>query len=320
MVEGSPELEIQIGPETRVGEFDIGSHWDLGGTDQMRFSYRVVEEDRDDDGISILEGAISLDDGSIRDSLGAEVDLTIGRAAIRNDRDHRVRGDLRGRGEGEPRQCGVERREAARFSPNIVAEWDGSPFRVDIVRNFPAWVTDDDLLELLEPIATLADDIEEQLGYRIVEMGDLIPVPAGATPGFDQDFRRFRDRGGLPRQRGQLLAFYLHDEGRFWDHRGGAPMWAFMYHGATVYTPRTMGAWWTDEDDCCNGRFEANGRHGHTLVHEVFHLLGFKHPDDPFDEGVLMARGSMIRPWLSGSRVHYASAEDIEVLRCVFPR
>ena len=60
-------------------------------------------------------------------------------------------------------------------------EWDGTPFRVDIVRNFPDFVTEADLQQLLDPIGRLADQIELQLGYPVLEMGDLIEVPAGSA-------------------------------------------------------------------------------------------------------------------------------------------
>ena len=42
-----------------------------------------------------------------------------------------------------------------------------------MVRNFPEFVTDTDLQQLLDPIGRLADQIEARLGYRIVEMGEL---------------------------------------------------------------------------------------------------------------------------------------------------
>ena len=158
--------------------------------------------------------------------------------------------------------------------------------------NFPAFVTEDDLEELLAPIEALDKAIHQQTGYRIVERGEVIPVPRGSRSGFDVSYDRFVESGGLPREEHQLLAFYMDDESDFWDHRGGAPMVAHVQWGATSYNQRTMGDWWEDADDCCIGRWKANGRHGDVLVHEVAHLLGFIHRDAPFGEdGVRMAMG-----------------------------
>ena len=51
-----------------------------------------------------------------------------------------------------------EQCDAQRYS-KIVREWNGTPYRVDMTRNFPKFVTDDDLREQLAPIGTLARQI-----------------------------------------------------------------------------------------------------------------------------------------------------------------
>ena len=213
---------------------------------------------------------------------------------------------------------------------SVVAEWDGTPLRVDIVDNFPDHVTDADLLKQLEHIGIAAEKIEAKLGYPVLEMGGIVPVPRGTPPGWDQDYDRFSastrgsfDRAAsaplLRREKHQLLAFYLNDDAWFWDHVGGPPHVAFVYAGVTAYNKRTSGDWWYNQDDCCIGRWASNGRDGGAIVHEVFHLLGFKHPDEPIRAGVLMAWGSTIAPWLTASPVHYVADKDIEVLGCLFP-
>lgn len=314
-----PKLRVEIGEEERYAVFD--QVYNSDGSGWVYFNYRVRYDDHDSDGISIPGDAIELNEGRIVSYAGqVDVDVDLGPFARENWRNHRVRATTPF---PDSRHCSIEQREVRRHPAGwIVDEWDGTPFRVDIVRNFPSFVSDEDLEELLDPIGTMADDIEDHLGYRIVEKGDLIPVPAGAPDGWNTDYYRYSDNPSmLPRKRGQLLAFYMDDDTSFWDHRGGAPMIAFPEAGTTSYNRRTMGKWWNDQDTCCVHRYNGNGRHGHTLVHEVAHLLGFEHPNVPFGTpGVRMAWGSTSYPWLSGSRVHYFAPKDIEVLKCLFPR
>lgn len=314
-----PKLRVEIGEEDRYAIFD--QVYNADGDGWVYFTYRVRYDDHDSDGISIPQDAIELNEGRIVSYVGqVDVDANLGPFARENWRNHRVRATTPF---PDTRDCSIERREVTRHAAGwIVDEWDGTPFRVDIVRNFPSFVSDDDLEELLDPIGTMADDIEDHLGYRILEKGDLIPVPAGAPVGWNTDYHRYADNPSiLPREKGQLLAFYMDDDSSFWDHRGGAPMIAFPSAGTTSYNRRTMGKWWNDQDTCCIHKYNGNGRRGHTLVHEVAHLLGFEHPNVPFGTpGVRMAWGSTSYPWLSGSRVHYFAPKDIEVLKCIFPR
>ena len=222
----------------------------------------------------------------------------------------------------EPPGCTDEREHAATHSPALVPQWDGTPFRMDMVRNFPDFVTDADLLELLAPMGRLANQIEKQLGYPIIELGGLIPVPAGAPPDWNKDWVRYRLEGPLPIEPDQIVAFYLDDYHPFeWDGSGlGAPMNAHSSTSASVsYNKRFAGALWTGDDPCCErGK---NSREGETIVHEVFHVLGFVHSNDydflARDDGVAM---SELLTGLTRSPVYAADWADIDLLRCIFPQ
>ena len=143
------------------------------------------------------------------------------------------------------RSCGNERNLAMNFS-KTVREWDGTPFRVDMVRSFPDFVSDDDLWELLRPIARLADQIEQQLGYRIVEMGSVIDVPEGAASNWNTDYeyywRNDSNNALLPRETGQILVFCMDDDNpRDWDGRGGSPHAAHGCCGTISYNKTDHG-------------------------------------------------------------------------------
>ena len=308
-VSGSPLLKLGIGDDVR------DAAWDEDGTDgaSLVFRYAVTLEDRDEDGLSIGADALDPSDGTIQNGNGVDADLNIGDHAIADDGNHLVLGT-------PPEQACTDQRELAlTHTPIVVSAWDGRPFRVDIVRNFPDFVTDADLEQLLAPIGRLADQIEAQLGYRIVEMGDLIEVPAGTPEGWDQDYERYWRNRLLVSDPGQLLAFYLNDDNEAWGGEGSM-MSAHNCCGTTSYNKRALGLAWTGDDPCCQGDANQYTREGETIVHEVFHLLGFKHYFDQHElVGVQMSPGALDRPWETGSLIFYATWTDIENLRCIFP-
>ena len=254
------------------------------------FRYVVTLEDRDDDGISVGPDALDASGGTIESANGVEADLGIGDHVITDDGNHLVLGSP------PEAACADQRELALTHTRIVVGAWDGAPFRVDIIRNFPDFVTDADLEQLLAPIGRLADQIEAQLGYRILEMGDLIDVPAGAPEGWDQDYERYWRNRPLVAEPGELLAFYLNDDNEAWSGEGSM-MSAHVCCGTTSYNKRALGLAWTGDDPCCQGDANQYTREGETLVHEVFHLLGFKHYFDQHELiGVQMSPGGSTDP------------------------
>ena len=88
-VTGSPRLALTVGSATRGAGFVRSSDRTLW------FRYRVQDQDRDDNGIGIAAGALSLNGGTIRDRLRNAAQLGLGRNAIANAAGHLVDADLR---------------------------------------------------------------------------------------------------------------------------------------------------------------------------------------------------------------------------------
>ena len=84
---GKPQVALTIGTQTRHATL---SSW---SRQSLQFSYRVQEEDRDEDGISIAANALLLNGGTIRAAVGTtQVDLTHG--AVAAERRSKVNGEL----------------------------------------------------------------------------------------------------------------------------------------------------------------------------------------------------------------------------------
>ena len=302
-VSGSPRLKLGIGEDVRDAAWDE----EASGGSFVVFRYVVTLEDRDEDGISIGADALDAEDGSIQNTDGVEVNLDIGDHVIADDGNHLVLGAP------PERACADERELALTHNRAVVSEWDGAPLTVHMVRNFPEAVAEAYLQGELDAIGRLADQIQAQLGYRILERGDLIDVPAGAPNGWDQDFDSYWLNDLLPRRQRQILGFYLNDDNDAWDGTG-SPMSAHPCCGTTSYNRRFFRPpHWTEWTG-------ANSPDGEAIVHEVFHLLGFKHYFDQHELiGVQMSPGGLDRPWITGSEIYYATWTDIENLRCIFP-
>ena len=200
----------------------------------------------------------------------------------------------------EPTTCTDERARAEEHS-DFVREWDGTPFRVDVIANFPDRVPSASVVEhLLAPVALVDEKIEHQLGYRIIEMGDLIPVPEGMRSGWNEDAVAFRVNCPLRRERGQIHGFYMDDLNQ--NPLAGAQ--AHARCGAFSYL-----------------RPGADRLSGGTTIHEIWHLFGFVHSDD----GDFLAQGRgvamSVRLTRSGgvTALQALTWPDIDLLRCIFP-
>ena len=86
-VTGTPQLALTIGEETRQADYASGT-----GTATLSFSYEVVAEDVDEDGVSVAADALTLNGGEIDDarSATAAAGLDLGTNAIRDAAGHRV--------------------------------------------------------------------------------------------------------------------------------------------------------------------------------------------------------------------------------------
>ena len=200
-------------------------------------------------------------------------------------------------------ECANER-EVAMGKSDFVLEWDGTPLRVDIVRNFPDFITEADLVQLLVPVGEMADKIELQLGYRIMQMGDVIPVPEVMPPGWNEDPVAYRRNCWLPRDKGQMIGFYM--DGVLQSNPAAG---AQAHPDCGVFTYLKVGVHRPGWNAVTNDP-----------LHEIFHVFGFGHPED-YDylerrQRVLMSPSAHRGTAIGAQQVTEA---DIDILRCIFP-
>jgi len=315
-VEGSPRLGIEIGDHVGFATI-IPDRWDgysllLDEALPHRwFEYEVRPHEEDLDGISITADAFDFSEGALLTADGVAVEIEFYAVApywgAPDPVDpgeplatHRVQ-------QPERRDCTDERQRALNHS-RFVEEWDGTPFRVDIINSFPDHVTDAEVATLLEPVALLDEKIKGQLGYRILEAGDVLPVPAGMRPGWNLVTPEFIHTCQLPRDRGQILGYYTDASN---DPPGpGADGQANPGCGTFTYLKRFSTIW------PCPGCEEDA-----LTLHEMFHVLGYVHSDNDEER---LAAGSGVRMSWPLTRTTWPGAAtvlwtDIDLLRCIFP-
>ena len=206
----------------------------------------------------------------------------------------------------EPRACTDERKRALTYLAAILPrEWDGTPLRFDLFDHFPEIAGADYPERQLDEVRLLADRIEEQVGYRIIEAGDVIPVPEDMPDGWNKPRANLR----CEQWRKPMWAVGLHLTEIPEGHDGGGALSAVPWCAVVSY--------WV-------GDGPGPGAYSRTaIVHELFHLLGFGHsletnPDEAYLGGVPMSP-QFTSPNRFGLSIFVPTFEDIDALRCIFP-
>ncbi|MXW70352.1 MAG: hypothetical protein F4Z74_02735 [Acidobacteria bacterium] len=200
--------------------------------------------------------------------------------------------------------CSGERQRAVRYGAVLPHEWTTTPFRFDVIESDEADATTY-LRDSLKVVSVLADRIEDRLGYRIVEAGDIIAPSEHAPADWLSTWQDAIDHCGSEREPGQLLGLMI--DTRPSSHRGGGSSSALVGCASVTYYRHR-------ETETFLPEFRE------AVVHEIFHLFGFKHYDVPDSarSGVFMS------PDLTG--MIFAEGEDwrttvsdLDALGCVFP-
>ena len=212
---------------------------------------------------------------------------------------------------GEPRVCTDERARVLAYVDwhrgedyqSLPYNWDGTPFVVNFFDNFPDGA--EYLAGQLDLVDELADLIEEQVGYPIIQAGAVIPTPdlpegwnAWGFPGCEQW-----------RESGTVVGAHLNalPEGRVGGTTFAAEIACSMLHYwiADGVPPPGYPDW----------------RVFHTgVLHELFHLFGYKHSVSrvPDGKGIVMS-SALWGDLVTKRRYHAVTFEDIDALRCIFP-
>ncbi len=200
-----------------------------------------------------------------------------------------------------PAACGDELARALDYQGAVLPrEWSGVPFRYDVIESEDPEVTAY-LRDQLDVVDVLAGRIEDRLGYRIIEAGDVI----GPLPGLPPDSHR-DSRCSSARLPGQIIGFLIPDRPDF--HRGGGASEASPWCATVTYFRHEQ------FDDLRPALAEA-------VVHELFHDFGFKHDDndrEPENVGIFMSRDLTGRIFETGEDWR-VTAGDLDALGCVFP-
>ncbi len=315
-VRGVPRVAIGIGGTTRYATFSPWVAHRISDPEHKqksqvrrgfelapRFDYLVDAADRDRSGISIASDAFDFTEGILVDAAGDEVDVEIYGVAPSEFGEVTEPGtDLVSHpviGRPQPRGCTNEREQALAFGsgrswgpPILISEWDGTPFRFYFSLVGLPESARPDAERVLDVVEQMSEQITEQIGYPILEVGGWERDSEIAWPDF-------RDRQPCSwRTRGQIIGMATDDP----DVPGAAanPKCAVWAKGGSF--------------DFANG----------TVAHEIFHLFGFTHHPQDWRGPGQVGHGVFMSRRLNGAYVDRddvpLSFEDMDALRCIFPR
>ena len=333
-VRGSPRLGIEMGETVRYAAFSpwVEDDWPPERPSfRQRFEYAVRAEDRDENGISVAADAFDFADGAFLDEDGVEVDVEIYSVTpTRTDQmvepgrdldDHRVAGTR------PPRECTYERDSALMYiggRGGVVAEWDGTPIPVDYLPDFPDRQF---VLDELDKIEALADALERQTGYRIVERGTILdgftfpdgwreePIDYREEPAVWSAAREPLNQ--IPTNLGRVLAVHYPLTVDGGCHEWASPLQGIIGFSTCLFAdPPPLRRW----------------PEGTAVLHELFHVFGFDHSDVPgrrvssVSEEMLSAGIPINRMSAQLDFVNQFEGtgppftwDDLETLRCIFP-
>ena len=162
--------------------------------------------------------------------------------------------------------------------------WDGTPFVVDISSTYP------NADELLDVVADEAERIYQVLGYEIFVAGDVLPLADIE----DSDLWAFSRHQWIPPEQ------HIHIR---------------CCYGEDISSAGISYAWLRvlllENDD-----FQSR----HIIMHELYHILGFAHPDQPYPD-VVMSDSLMYGPGhtaFGASIPTQASPLDLAKLACIY--
>ena len=204
-------------------------------------------------------------------------------------------------------ECREKQAQVEEWGGAIPEEWTGEPFVFYFDRTFLPEAEVEKAAQVIETAQRMSTHIEDQLGYSVVEVGGWIDLPPGVTHTCGSRYHAWR-------QPGTMVAIVTSE-----THPRGCP--PLPDPCASVGTACGVVRYWEN--------LVHNGRDG-TIVHEIFHLLGFTHSRLPGSNGsphpVQTAPGVGIpmSVRLTSSRHAHPSDlsltfEDVEALRCVYP-
>ncbi len=185
---------------------------------------------------------------------------------------------------------------------SLLAEWWHTPFTVNYYDNFPVDVVGPDYLPgQFEVVQKLADQIEGQLGYPVIEFGGLVTPPEGWTAERAVDSSECQDW----REPGEIAVYHLPEapEGQ----QGGGPVGSVGFCVNIYY--------WVGD-----GRLEDPNEVGFAdtvVIQRLFFLLGFDYPES--ESHSVPSSLALDSPWEAGLSEYTATEEDIAALGCLFP-